>query len=336
MRIISPEAGQCFTIAADGSMPALAFATDAPGANRWSWTITWGNYHRSGEVDTPGGHWDVRAALADLGGQLAVRVRAATAGEAAIAVRIAGTNPPARDIDSFLAQRAGAEGFARIVAQESRYRHFDARGEPVRSFDGGYGLCQLTTPAPDYAQVWSWKRNLEAGLALFAAKRAAAGAWLGQGGRAFTPAQLTREAVCRWNGGRYHVWDDAAGCWARPPAILCDARAGNIGWDMGDPANREQNEAALHRRDGAAYARPPAPGARWRYYGVCYADHVLGPLPPAPAPAPTHESEPGPALSGNRAIWAAHARLLDGLRADRPLPGRSRVAAADARTRPRG
>ena len=320
MRIISPEAGHCFAIGADGSLPALSFVTDAPGAHRWIWNITWGDYHHSGAADTPGGRWNMRAALANLGGQLAVRARAA-AGEAQISVRIVGTNPLASDVRGFLAERADAEGFDRIVAQESRYRHFDAKGEPIRSFDGGYGLCQLTAPAPDYTQVWSWKRNLEAGLALFAAKRAAARAWLEQGGRAFTPAQLTREAVCRWNGGRYHVWDDAAGCWARPSSILCDSRTGNIGWDMDDAANRGQSEAALHRRDAAAYTRPPAPRARWRYYGVCYADHVLG-FPPV--------------ASENRAISVAREPDGDATRADTPPPADFRAAAADARTRPRG
>lgn len=308
MRFMSPTEGQSFTIAPGGDAPSIDFASDASGAHVWDWSIRWGSHHQSGQARTPDNRWDARAAIANLGGTLDVRARSA-GGEATITARIVGANPSPEAVTRFLAAQPGSDGFTRIVAQESRYRHFDAHGEPVRAFDGGCGLCQLTTPAPTFAQAWSWKRNLEAGLALFAAKRAAAHTWLGQSGRIFTGEQLTREAVCRWNGGRYHVWDGAR--WSRPATIVCDTRAGNIGWDMGDPANHGHSEAALHARDAASYARPPLATARWHYHGVCYADHVLG---------------PPPALSGSRAISAARAPRADG----------SRAARVDARTRPPG
>ncbi len=223
-------------------------------------------------VTTPHGRWDARDAIRCGGGTLTVRAAAGTA-EGHAAVELRGTNPTDAQVAAYLAGKPGAQGFDRIVAQESRCRHFTDAGLPVVSFDGGVGMCQLTTPPATPAQAWDWRANLDAGLALFVAKRAVAEHRLGADGRTFTPAQATREAVCLWNGGPYHVWDGHA--WVRPPHIVCDPHAGNIGWDMTDPANRGRSVAALHTRDAASY--PAGHGAHWHYSGVCYADHVLGP-----------------------------------------------------------
>ena len=197
---------------------------------------------------------------------------------ASATVEVRGTNPAAAQVAAWLAGKPGADGFDRVIAQESRCRHFTDAGLPVVSFDGGIGLCQLTDPPPTLAEAWDWRANLAAGLALFAAKRAAAERRLGANGRHFTAAQATREAVCMWNGGAYHVWSGEA--WIRPPNIVCDPTAGNIGWDMIDPANHGRSAADLHRRDAASYAA--GHGAHWHYSGVCYADHVLGHAPLAP------------------------------------------------------
>lgn len=197
----------------------------------------------------------------------------ATAGAASAqaTVRLCGTNPGESQIVAYLAGKPGAHGFDRIVLQENRCRHFAADGSPVVSFDGGVGLCQLTHPPATVAQAWDWRANLDAGLALFAAKRTLAEHYLGQDGRHFTPEQATREAVCLWNGRFYHMWDGHA--WVRPATIVCDTHTGNIGWDMTDPANHGHSPAALHARDVASYAS--GHWAHWRYFGVCYADHVL-------------------------------------------------------------
>ena len=94
--------------------------------------------------------------------------------------------------------------------------------------------------------------------------------------QAATGDQLTREAVCRWNGGAYHQWDAKAGKWVRLSNILCDSATGNIGWDTNDAENTGKGEAELHKRDRGAYSAPPAAGAHWKYSGICYADRVLG------------------------------------------------------------
>jgi hypothetical protein len=137
-------------------------------------------------------------------------------------------------------------------------------------------MCQLTNPVPGFDQVWNWKLNVQAGLSLFSGKRTAAINYLTQNNRSYTNEQLMYEAVCRWNGGSYHEWDDKAGKWIRHPNILCDSATGNIGWDMDDAANKGKTEVELHKRDSASYSKPPGASAHWQYSGVCYADKVLG------------------------------------------------------------
>jgi len=136
-------------------------------------------------------------------------------------------------------------------------------------------MCQLTTPAPKFEEVWNWKMNIDAGVKLFNDKRTAAVAYLSKHGT-YTAEQLKYETVCRWNGGAYHHWDEKKGQWVRPANILCDAKTGNIGWDMDNPANKGKTEAQLHARDSEEYSKPPGSSANWRYSGVCYADAILG------------------------------------------------------------
>ncbi len=272
MRLTAPGNAGIVHIAADGALPPLPFATDAAGPHHWTWHLAWRDHAASGTASTPHGRWDAHPAIGCGGGTLTV---AATAGRASAhaVVELRGTNPTDAQVAAYLAGKPGAAGFARIVTQESRCRHFNDAGLPVVSFDGGVGLCQLTRPPATPAQAWDWRANLDAGLALFAAKRAAAERRLGAYGRHFTPAQAMREAVCAWNGGTYFVWDGHA--WVRPAHLVCDPHAGNIGWDMTSPANRGRSVAGLHARDVASYAH--GHGAHWQYSGVCYADHVLGP-----------------------------------------------------------
>jgi hypothetical protein len=210
--------------------------------------------------------------LRDPGGTLTVT--AAAAGQnARLTAQITGTNPAAGEVAAYLATKPDAGGFGAILNHETRYRHFRETGLPIRSFDGGYGMAQLANPAPTYKQCWNWQLNVDAGLALFAQKVAAARRYLGGSGRTFTAQQLNYEAVARWNGGAYHYWNGTA--WERNGDMLCDPATGNIGWDMTDPANAGQTVAQLHRRDAADYRRPPGNDAHWRYSGICHADAVL-------------------------------------------------------------
>ena len=136
-------------------------------------------------------------------------------------------------------------------------------------------MCQLTAPPPKFEQCWNWKLNVDAGLSLFAQKRAAAVSYLSQHGRSFDADQLNHEAVYRWNGGAYHDWETTAGSWVRKANILCDRESRNIGWDMDDPSNTGRSEADLRQRDRGGYSSGPKAGSHWKYFGVCYADRML-------------------------------------------------------------
>lgn len=272
LQFTAPVANTTFTITADPVWPSMVFRTGGTGPHTWQWTVTWGSFTRSGSAATTGNEWDAMTAVTNLGGKLDVVANAGGV-SGSISVLIRGTNPTEAQVTTFLSSNVNSAGFERIIRRESRFKHFNAAGEPVKSFDNGYGMCQLTTPPPSFEQAWNWQTNVAGGLQLFAHKYAAAVAYLSRGGRTYTPDQASLEAVSRWNGGRYHEWDATAGAWVRNPNILCDSAAGNIGWDMNDPANAGQTEAQLHARDAGSYHRGPQAGAHWGYFGVCYADH---------------------------------------------------------------
>ena len=276
MNITSPAGNNAvFTITSDPNWPSIAFQTDATGPHTWNWKIAWRSFSHSGVANTESNQWDAQSAVTNYGGTLTVTARSGDQ-RAVSVVRIIGTNPSQNDVTQFVASKPNSDGFDKILIQESHCRHFNARGEPIKSFDNGYGICQLTTPAPSFEQVWNWKSNIEGGLALFASKQTAATNYLGQSGRNYTPDQLKYESVCRWNGGSYHEWDSTKSLWVRHPNVLCDPATGNIGWDMTDPENTGKTEAQLHQRDSASYSAAPGPNSRWKYFGVCYADKVLG------------------------------------------------------------
>lgn len=274
MKFTQPASNSIGLITAEPVWPSLVFTTDAPGIHTWRWKMEWGVYTRSGVASTTGPRWDARESIEGLGGALTVRATCGTA-NAQVVVQVRGTNPALTDITRYIATQADSAGFERIVQHESRGRHFNAQQVPIRSFDNGYGLCQLTNPLPSFEQVWHWQRNIDAGLVLFRQKRTAAIRHLSQGGRSYTTEQLRYETVARWNGGRYHDWDATGGGWVRRPNILCDDATGNIGWDMTNENNEGQTQAALRRRDRASYARGRREGDAWEYSGVCYADRLL-------------------------------------------------------------
>jgi hypothetical protein len=283
MNFTKPGPNAEFTITADPTWPSVAFETDGTGAHTWNWTITWGTFTKSGTATTTDNKWDAKSAITDLGGTLTVRAEGnmvlpnkTTARQTAtITVKIKGTDPAATAVKTYLGTKPNSDGFDKIIEHETHFKHFNAQGEPVKSFDNGYGLCQLTSPAPTFDQVWNWKKNVDGGLTLFASKRTTAISYLSQSGRTYTDDQLKHETVSLWNGGNYHTWDATTSQWVRKANILCDTATGNIGWNMDDAENTGKSEADLRARDKASYQRHTA-DAHWNYYGVCYADRVLG------------------------------------------------------------
>ncbi len=273
MNVVSPAEDHLFTISTAAIWPSIPFETDATGPHTWTWTITWKSFSTSGTVITSSNAWDARNVITGFGGTLTVSVKAGTASAGRI-VRINGANPTPADTSLYLAACPGSDGFEKILQQESHLHHFALSGDPIMSLDEGYGMCQLTTPAPTFQEIWNWQANLQAGLALFASKRAASIAYLTQDGRTATEVQIRYESVCRWNGGPYHVWNQHQG-WARNANILCDVATGNMGWDLRDSRNTGKTAAVLHHRDAPNYNRLHRPDDPWQYFGVCYADKVL-------------------------------------------------------------
>jgi len=86
--------------------------------------------------------------VTDLGGVLTVEATSGV-GSASVSVKIKGTNPLSSAVTTYV-QLSHGSGFDKILAHESKMQHFNATGEPVKSFDNGYGMAQLTSPAPSY------------------------------------------------------------------------------------------------------------------------------------------------------------------------------------------
>jgi hypothetical protein len=273
MRITEPAPSSVFTIAADPRWPKIEFRTDATGPHRWEWRISWRNFERSGTTATSDGRWNAEDAIRNCGGTLTVRVSAGNA-VASTSVQIAGTNPSAILVGQYLATRLNSAGMEAIIHHESKCKQFTVKGEPLRSFDNGFGLCQLTNPAPTIEQLWNWQLHVDMGLSVLEQKRNAAVLFLSRNKRTYTDTQLKYETVSRWNGGSYHEWDDSVG-WVRRTDVICDVATGNIGWNTNKPENQGKTEAELRARDGGNYGAPRA-GGNWGFFGVCYADHLLG------------------------------------------------------------
>ncbi len=278
LKILVPALHAKFYISKGAEWPSIVFQTDAaltPGQQiTWQWSIQWLNFSKQGVVKTSDSFWDAKTVIDNLGGTLTVHATGPTGLKAVTAVQVLGVQPDANNITAYLCGKPNSAGFDKILNHETHLKHFDSMGYPKKSFDGGFGIAQLTTPTPDYAHIWNWKLNIDAGLILFAQKRTMAIAYLSQSGRSYSDNQLLRETVCRWNGGSYHIWDAKAG-WVRNPMVLCDSRTGNIGWDTTDPTNKGKSEAELHARDASAYRHAPGADAAWSYFGVCYADAIL-------------------------------------------------------------
>ncbi len=291
----SPAAGATFEIDATPEFPTINFEIDTPtgGPYKWSWKITW-NAKVSGMKESTKRGPSVRdftetgtfasekkSWAADLGhilgGVLTVEVKAG-AELYRRSVTIKAANPKKEDVIAYLATIADASGFEKILQQESQYKNvINADGQPIVAFDKGYGMTQMTHPAPTYEQCWSWKANIDAGVALYHTKLRDAKTYLGQSHRTYSAEQLKLETWSRWNGGTYHKWDTNKNGWVRNDDVLCDTDTGNIGWRMSEKDNAGQSEFDLHGRDKSSYGNPKinkGEANKWVYTGVCYADHL--------------------------------------------------------------
>lgn len=289
---VQPKSGEKFYIDEDAKFPSITFKIETidPAPYEWTWSLSWPanvsglkESAKRGKVlktfvttasFSNGKSWTVNLGQV-IGGTLTVKVK--TTKEAfKRSVYILGKNPGEDRVTTFLATLEDVKGFEKLLAQESEYKNFIvADGYPVVAFDGGYGMTQMTNPVPTFQQVWSWKENIKGGAGLYKSKQAIAKKYLSKQKRTYTDEQLKLETWSLWNGGNYHVWDDASKAWVRNPTILDDTQTGNIGWDMTKEENKGKTESELHERDKDEYKKPPEKADRlWMYSGVCYADHV--------------------------------------------------------------
>lgn len=292
---VSPAKDAEFFIDAQAKFPQIRFEIDTqqPAPFTWNWTLQWDakvsglresakrgsklkTFKETGSFESSDKFW-VASLDKVLGGTLTVEVKAGTETFRRSA-KIKGKNPAQADVEALLTTLQDTDGFSKILAQESRFKNFiDADGEPIVAFDHGYGMTQMTNPAPSYEQVWNWKENVKGGVSLYQQKQKAAKTYLGQAGRSYTAEQLRLETWSRWNGGGYHQWDAKSNAWLRNDDMLCDSKTGNIGWDMTEASNAGKTEDQLHKRDEASYGNPKKnKGAanKWKYTGICYADHL--------------------------------------------------------------
>lgn len=295
---VTPAESEVFTITQDAMLPRVVFEfqTQNPGPYNWSWEIEW-QAKVSGLRENPrqarvvqifselglfeSNHtvWVADFSGRTLGGTLTVTVAVGTK-TLTRKVEIKGCNPTSAQVATYIATLEDMAGFEKLLQQETNCKHFiDFDREPIVAFDKGYGITQMTNPAPTYEQAWSWKANISAGSLIYADKVRSAKRYLGRAGRTYTDDQLLHEVFSRWNGGAYHEWDAASASWIRKKNTLCDSNTGNIGWSMDKELNREKTEAELRLRDRATYRNGTAGQSDehpWEYKGVCYADHVLG------------------------------------------------------------
>lgn len=294
---IKPNKESTHYINEDAVFPSIVFEieTENSGPYEWTWKVKWDakvselkesskrgkllkTFEETGTFKNSSKNWSVDFSKKILGGTLTVQVKA---GEELFkrSIYIKAKNPSKEKLESFVTTLDGANGFEKILQHEALGKNFiNADGEPIVAHDKGYGITQLTNPAPTYEQTWSWKENVKGGTKLYKEKRAAAKLDLEKKGKAsYTEEQLQMETYTRYNGGKYHEWDETEKKWVRKKNILCDTATGNIGWSTSESINKDEKEKDLRERDKDTYKLGKAGQTaehKWTYTGVCYADHV--------------------------------------------------------------
>ncbi|ALU90898.1 hypothetical protein Hrubri_3741 [Herbaspirillum rubrisubalbicans M1] len=292
---IKPTTGEKFYIDEDALFPDVEFefTTDVPGPYVWTWEMIWSaqvsslsekergrtvkNLRRAGKFTQDGRHWNARSIGAVIGGTLRIVVQVGQQ-EFIRTVKVLAKQPGADRIKAHIRER-NEPLMEKLIHQESRFKHVINNDlEPIVAGDRGFGVVQLTNPMPSYSQIWSWKENVDAGIALLRQKRAAAKRdFEQQKPVSYTAEMLDTETITRWNGGKYHEWDEGKKKWVRQKSILCDSKTGNVGWNMTLESNAGKTESELHDRDKGTY-RKMKEGQNeehaWQYSGVCYADHI--------------------------------------------------------------
>ncbi len=185
------QSGACAHITKDPRMPALSFSlrpnTSTPlfGNVKWSLSIGW--TRPDGKTDlqvnesltqvaisapwTPqfaDDHSDLQGGTATIGWTYSVFSQFTSS------FCIDGQNQDVTPVKSYVAGINSYWDIPKLIAQESSYLQFRNRTPITTSAPPyGYGLMQLTNPAPNSPQIWNWQSNVQGGLSLFASNQAA-------------------------------------------------------------------------------------------------------------------------------------------------------------------
>lgn len=254
----------------------------------WEWAISWtaeackqsdgkkrfaakkkAVFSRTGKFKSEEKRW--KADLTDvLGGDLIVKVKSGST-LFARKITILGKNPSKEmlisEIDLYPDKNNGNLA-KKIFNQESRYRQFYSDNAPLTSFDNGYGLGQLTNPAPTYEQIWNWKSHVsEVVQKRIPSARTTAKNYLDKH-PGYTQEQCDLETLAAYNGipkkQRYHNWNETDKKWVVNENVVCDPDQSNKGWIMTEDANKEKKLPDLKSNKES---KPI-------YTGRCYAEHI--------------------------------------------------------------
>ncbi len=179
------------------NMPQMVFEaelqnTDVPVAEvdfRWRLNLRYGSPGNNvnewippggGTSNIRGGTWTPNWGRLLSGGNVTVYVSAMVNGEPTPEVSqsgyvINGQNPTKSQIGAI----AGSPWFlTRMISEESSCRQFSPDpGPPLKSFDDGYGLMQITNLPPTNDEIWNWRDNISGGKGILSGKRSQANAF---------------------------------------------------------------------------------------------------------------------------------------------------------------
>jgi hypothetical protein len=288
---LSPDSCAIFTIDDEAKMPNICFEikTEVEGIFLWSWELQWNalacpqrrdrprfkqkkikSFCEKGKFESSSKKWSVDLNGLVIGGALIVKVSVGTSTYRR-RIFIKGEEPGRdkilKELDSYKsAHPHEAELAKKIFKQETRFSHFFSDGEPLVSFDNGYGLGQATNPIPTFEQVWNWKKHVEYIVTVvIKEKRVLAKNYLNNHG-GYTDDDLDMETLVFYNGANYHylIWDRVSKKWKENTYILCDSEQSNAGWDISQESNRNKTIDQLRK----------GKGGKPKYTGRCYAEHI--------------------------------------------------------------
>lgn len=108
-----------------------------------------------------------------------------------------------------------------IAYMESRFRQFDVTGLPLFGPPNGFGIMQIDNPPATARQVWDWRSNVAAGVALIARKTQEVQNHFRNIYRAnpdaphLTEEQLSLSIYQYYNGGWYWSWNSRRKMWEK-------------------------------------------------------------------------------------------------------------------------